>query len=332
MNASQGEKPNTTSRLKSAFPILEWMRGYQTDWLRPDVIAGLTAAAVVIPKAMAYATIAGLPVQAGLYTAFLPMIIYAVLGTSRALSVSTTTTLAILVAAELGAVVPKSDPASLLNASAMLGLLVGAILVQASLLRLGFVANFISDPVLIGFKAGIGLVIVVDQVPKMLGIHLPKGSFVDHLLGIFGKLSETSVTTLVVGLVMIALLVAIERLFPRAPAPLIAVAVGIAGAALLGLRAHGVELVGQIPKGLPSFALPDFSFAARLWPGALGIALMSFTETIAAGRAFAKTDDPPLRANQEMLATGLANAGGCRVGGLGRWGRHYSDSREPPGG
>ena len=316
MNASQGEKPNTTSRLKSAFPILEWMRGYQTDWLRPDVIAGLTAAAVVIPKAMAYATIAGLPVQAGLYTAFLPMIIYAVLGTSRALSVSTTTTLAILVAAELGAVVPKSDPASLLNASAMLGLLVGAILVLASLLRLGFVANFISDPVLIGFKAGIGLVIVVDQVPKVLGIHLPKGSFVDHLLGIFGKLSETSVTTLVVGLVMIALLVAIERLFPRAPAPLIAVAVGIAGAALLGLRAHGVELVGQIPKGLPSFALPDFSFAARLWPGALGIALMSFTETIAAGRAFAKTDDPPLRANQEMLATGLANAGGAVWGAL----------------
>ena len=316
MNASQGEKPNTTSRLKSAFPILEWMRGYQTDWLRPDVIAGLTAAAVVIPKAMAYATIAGLPVQAGLYTAFLPMIIYAVLGTSRALSVSTTTTLAILVAAELGAVVPKSDPASLLNASAMLGLLVGAILVLASLLRLGFVANFISDPVLIGFKAGIGLVIVVDQIPKVLGIHLPKGSFVDHLLGIFGKLSETSVTTLLVGLVMIALLVAIERLFPRAPAPLIAVAVGIAGAALLGLRAHGVELVGQIPKGLPSFALPDFSFAARLWPGALGIALMSFTETIAAGRAFAKTDDPPLRANQEMLATGLANAGGAVLGAL----------------
>ena len=316
MNASQGEKPNTTSRLKSAFPILEWMRGYQTDWLRPDVIAGLTAAAVVIPKAMAYATIAGLPVQAGLYTAFLPMIIYAVLGTSRALSVSTTTTLAILVAAELSAVVPKSDPASLLNASAMLGLLVGAILVLASLLRLGFVANFISDPVLIGLKAGIGLVIVADQVPKVLGIHLPKGSFVDHLLGIFGKLSETSVTTLLVGLVMIALLVAIERLFPRAPAPLIAVAVGIAGAALLGLRAHGVELVGQIPKGLPSFALPDFSFAARLWPGALGIALMSFTETIAAGRAFAKTDDPPLRANQEMLATGLANAGGAVLGAL----------------
>lgn len=316
MNASHGEQPNTTSHLKSALPILEWLHGYQSDWLRPDVIAGVTAAAVVIPKAMAYATIAGLPVQVGLYTALLPMIIYAVLGTSRALSVSATTTLAILVAAELGLAVPNGDTVSLLSASAMLTLLVGAILVLASLLRLGFIANFISDPVLIGFKAGIGLVIVVDQIPKLLGLHLPKGSFVQHLLGIFGKLSETSATTLVVGIVMIALLVAIERFFQRMPAPLIAVAVGIAGAAFLGLKAHGVELVGHVPKGLPTFTRPDFSLAARLWPGALGIALMSFTETIAAGRAFARTDEPPLRPNQEMLATGLANAGGSVLGAL----------------
>ena len=317
MKASHGEQSNATSRLKSALPILEWLRGYQNDWLRPDVLAGLTTAAVVIPKAMAYATIAGLPVQVGLYTAFLPMIIYAVLGTSRTLSVSTTTTLAILVAAELGAVVSKGDSATLLSASAMLTMLVGAILVLASLLRLGFIANFISEPVLIGFKAGIGLVIVADQVPKLLGIHLPKGSFVHNLLGIFVGLSKTSATTLAVGLVMIALLVGIERFFPRAPAPLVAVTFGIVGATLLGLQAHGVELVGHVPKGLPSFILPNSSLAGHLWPGALGIALMSFTETIAAGRAFARTDDPPLRANQEMLATGLANVGGAMFGALG---------------
>jgi sulfate permease, SulP family len=301
---------------RTYLPMSDWMRGYQKDWLRPDLIAGLTAAAVVIPKAMAYATIAGLPVQVGLYTAFLPMIIYAMLGTSRALSVSTTTTLAILVGAELGEVVPRGDPASLLTASAMLTLLVGATLVVASLLRLGFVANFISEPVLIGFKAGIGLVIVFDQVPKVLGIHFPRGSFIHNLLAIFKALSGTSATTLVVGLVMIALLVGIERFFPRAPAPLIAVAVGIAGAGLLGLKYYGVELVGQIPKGLPSLTLPDFSLAADLWPGALGIALMSFTETIAAGRAFARSDEPPLRANQELLATGLANAGGAALGAM----------------
>jgi sulfate permease, SulP family len=143
-----------------------WVSGYRKDWLRSDILAGLTTAAVVIPKAMAYATIAGLPVQVGLYTAFLPMVIYAVLGTSRVLSVSTTTTLAILAATELGQVAPGGDPASLLRAAAMLTLLVGAMLVVASVLRLGFIANFISEPVLIGFKAGIGLVIVFDQLPK----------------------------------------------------------------------------------------------------------------------------------------------------------------------
>jgi high affinity sulfate transporter 1 len=280
------------------------------------VLAGLTAAAVVIPKAMAYATIAGLPVQVGIYTAFVPMVIYAVLGTSRTLSVSTTTTLAILVSAELGAVVPKGDAASLLGASATLTLLIGAILVLAWLLRLGFLADFISEPVLIGFKAGIGMVIVVDQIPKLLGIHLSKGGFVHHLLGTIEKLPETSVITLVVGLVMIALLVGMERFFPQLPAPLAAVVFGIAGVAFLGLQGHGVELVGHVPKGLPSLPQPNLSLAVEFLPGALGIALMSFTETIAAGRVFARTDDPPLRPNQEILATGFANACGALFGAM----------------
>ena len=179
------------------------MVSYRKEWLRPDVIAGLTTAAVVIPKAMAYATIAGLPVQVGLYTAFLPMVIYAVLGTSRALSVSTTTTLAILAAAELGEVVPNGDPASLLAASATLTLLVGAMLVLASVLRLGFIANFISEPVLIGFKAGIGVVIVLDQVPKILGVHFARGTFVQNLLATVHGIPKTSLATLAVGIAMI---------------------------------------------------------------------------------------------------------------------------------
>ena len=259
------EQTKTMSRWNAALPILEWARAYRRDWLRPDVLAGLTAAAVVIPKAMAYATIAGLPVQVGIYTAFVPMVIYAVLGTSRTLSVSTTTTLAILVSAELGAVVPKGDPASLLGASATLTVLVGAILVLAWLLRLGFLADFISEPVLIGFKAGIGMVIVVDQIPKLLGIHLSKGGFIHNLLGTIEKLHETSVITLVVGVVMIALLVGMERFFPQLPAPLAAVVFGIAGVAFFGLQAQGVELVGHVPKGLPSLPQPK-SFPRRRVP------------------------------------------------------------------
>jgi SulP family sulfate permease len=306
---------NDRQRLGFA-PVPDWITEYRKDWLRPDLIAGLTTAAVVIPKAMAYATIAGLPVQVGLYTAFLPMLIYALLGTSRPLSVSTTTTLAILTAAELGEVVPGGDLSSLLGATAVLTVLVGAMLVVASLLRLGFVANFISEPVLIGFKAGIGLVIILDQVPKILGIHFARGTFVRNLLATGRGIPDTSLLTLLVGIVMIVLLVGMEKLLPKAPVPLIAVAAGIAGASLFGLQGHGVELVGRIPQGLPPLTLPDLSLAVQLWPGALGIAVMSFTETIAVGRAFAKTEEPPLQANRELLATGLANAGGAFLGSM----------------
>jgi len=284
--------------------------------VRLDVVAGLTAAAVVIPKAMAYATIAGLPVEVGLYTAFVPMLVYAVLGTSRVLSVSTTTTLAILTGADLGAVAASGDPAALLRASATLTLLVGAILVAASVLRLGFVANFISEPVLVGFKAGIGVVIVLDQVPKLLGFHIPRGRFFQNVLATIGHLPQTSVPTLAVTVVTIAVLVGIERLAPKLPAPLVAVAAGIAGAAALDLKSRGVELVGHIPTGLPSVTLPDLSLVGGLFAGAVGIALMSFTETIAAGRAFAQSGEPSPRPNRELLATGAANAAGAVLGGM----------------
>jgi SulP family sulfate permease len=296
--------------------VLDWVRDYQSGWLRPDVIAGLTAAAVVIPKAMAYATIGGLPVQVGLYTAFLPMVVYSLLGTSRPLSVSTTTTIAILTGAALGEVASGTDAASLLTASASLTLLVGLILVGAALLRLGFVANFISEPVLTGFKAGIGLVIVLDQVPKLLGLHFQKGPFVHNVLAIAQNLRHTSLATLSVGAVMVGLLVVLEKFLPRAPAPLIAVAGGIASTALLRLQAYGVGTVGHVPTGLPSLTPPDPAMMELLWPAALGIALMSFTETIAAGRAFAESGEPTPQANRELLATGFANAAGALLGAM----------------
>jgi high affinity sulfate transporter 1 len=296
--------------------LLDWLAGYERGWLRADVVAGLTAGAVVIPKAMAYATVAGLPIQVGLYTAFLPMLIYAVLGTSRPLSVSTSTTLAILAGAELGDVAGGSETASLLSASAAVTLLVGIALFLAGLLRLGFVANFISEPVLIGFKAGIGVVIILDQMPKLLGIHIHKGTFLANQFRLLEALPETSLVTLGVAATMLAILMATEHYFPRAPAPLIAVAVGIIGVSSFGLQSRGVETVGQIPRGLPSLTWPNFELAARLWPGALGIALMSFTETVAAGRAFARSGEPPPRPNQELIATGLANAGGALFGAM----------------
>ncbi|MGE5713741.1 MAG: SulP family inorganic anion transporter, partial [Betaproteobacteria bacterium] len=284
--------------------------------LRFDIIAGLTAAAVVLPKAMAYATVAGLPVAVGLYTAFVPMLIYALLGTSRVLSVSSTTTLAILAGTQLGLSVPDGDPAKLITATATLTALVGAMLLAARLLRLGFVANFISMPVLTGFKAGIGLVIVLDQVPKLLGIHISKQGFFLDVLSVAQHLPQTSTITLAVALATFAVLIGMERLWPHSPAPLVAVAGGIAAVWFLGLEKSGVSIVGLIPQGLPSITMPDGSLIADMAPAALGIALMSFTETIAAGRAFARPIDPPINANRELVATGVANVGGALLGAM----------------
>ncbi len=287
-----------------------------TTSLRFDVVAGLTAAAVVLPKAMAYATVAGLPVAVGLYTSFVPMVIYALLGSSRVLSVSSTATLAILVGTQLGLVVPDGDPAKLVTATATLAALVGALLVLARLLKLGFVANFISAPVLTGFKAGIGLVIVLDQVPKLLGIHITKQGFFPDLLSVVHHLPETSLLTLAVAAATFAVLIGMERLWPHSPAPLVAIGAGIAASWFFGLSAAGVSTVGLIPQGFPSLTLPNTALIEQLLPGALGIALMSFTETIAAGRAFARPDDPPINPNRELIATGAANLGGALFGAM----------------
>ncbi len=232
------------------------------------------------------------------------------------MSVSTSTTLAILAAHQLGTVVPQGDEGELLRASAMLTLLVGGVLVAASALRLGFLANFISEPVLIGFKAGVAVVVVLDQVPKLLGVHIVKAGFFRDIGAIAQQLVGTSWPTVLIALGSLLLLVLLERRAPKAPTPLIVVAAGVLAVVLFGLGDHGVAVVGDLPPGLPRPVRPDWSLARELWPGALGIALMSFTESIAASRAFRDSDDPAVRPDRELLATGLANAGGALLGGM----------------
>jgi high affinity sulfate transporter 1 len=265
---------------------------------------------------MAYATVAGLSVSVGLYTAFVPMIAYALLGTSRVLSVSSTTTLAILTGAELGMVVPDPDPVKLTIAAATLTALTGALLIGGSVLRLGFLANFISTPVLTGFKAGIGLVIVLDQIPKLFGIHIDKHGFFRDVVSMAQHIPETSLITLAVGATTLVVLFALEKLKPHSAAPLFVVGAGIVASWWFNLSASGVATVGLIPQSLPSITLPSLDLAAELLPPALGIALMSFTETIAAGRAFARPADPPIKANRELLATGAANLLGAFFGAM----------------
>lgn len=291
-------------------PALDWLRAYQPSWLRGDLVGGLTAAAVVVPQAMAYAAIAGLPLVVGLYTALVPLVVYAVMGTSRPLSVTTTSTLAILTAGALHQTVSGGDAAALISATATLALLVGIVLTLAALLRLGIVASFISEPVLVGFKAGVGLTIVVDQVPKLLGVHVPKGHFLHELMAIAESLPSASGPTVLLATVMLALQLGLQKLVPRVPASLVTVAAGIAASTAFGLQRFGIELVGEVRGGLPSFAMPDMALLEALWPAALGIALMSFVETVAAGQAFRNPDEPRPQANRELLAIGLTNLAG----------------------
>ncbi len=291
--------------LEQVLPIAAWLPRYPRNWWQSDITAGLTAAAVVIPQAMAYAAIAGLPVQVGLYTALVPMGIYALFGTSRPLSVSTTSTIAILTATALEPFA-GAPPAELLGLTSLLALLTGAFLLLGGILRLGFLANFISLPVLTGFKAGIGLVILVSQLPKILGIAGGAGFF-GNLAAVATGWPSAHPLTLAVGLGTIALILGLPRLLPKVPAPVVAVVLTIALSAVAHLETQGVKLVGTIPPGFPTGAVPPLAEASSLWPSALGIALMAVTESISAGRAFTQRGEAEPDANRELRALGLAN-------------------------
>jgi len=304
------EKITTLERLSKYFPIINWLRDYRKSWLRRDLLAGVTTAAVVIPQSMAYAVLAGLPVEVGLYASLIPMLVYVLLGTSRVLSVSVTSTISLLTFSVLSASVSSTSPDELMLAAGTLAVLVGILLILASVFRLGFLANFISYPVLAGFKAGIGLIILVSQIGKALGFSVPKGGLLETIVQTIQGLSEASGAAIVVSVLVLAILIFLPRFNRRIPAALVAVALGILVAFLLNQSGAGVKLAGDIPVGLPAIQLPDFSLVRALFPGALGIALMSFTESIAASRAFAEKDDPPINANQELLALGVANLAG----------------------
>ncbi len=280
---------------------------YTRSWLRFDLLAGLTAAAVVIPQAVAYASLAGLPVQVGLYVATVPMVAYALLGTSRPLSVSSTSTISILTAGAIADAGAANDPARAATTAALLALLVGILLAGSSLLHLGFLADFISTPVLTGFKAGMGLVIAASQLGKLLGTDVEGDHFFDQVWSAAQHLGDADWLTVALGATALAVLLALRRWAPRVPGPLVVVVLGIGVVALANLDQHGVAVVGPVPSGLPAFELPDFSGTTGLLPAAAGIALMSFVESISAARAFTAKTDPPVDADRELLALGAAN-------------------------
>ncbi|HET8930449.1 MAG TPA: SulP family inorganic anion transporter [Acidimicrobiales bacterium] len=295
-------------------PVVGWSRRYDRRWLGDDLVGGIAAGSVVIPQAIAYASIADLPAQVGLYTCIVPMLAYVVLGGSRTLSMSTTSTVAVLTGSTLLAlqvVAGSGDPARNL---ATLTVLVGVILLGARLLRLGWLVDGLSDATLTGVKIGVGITVAVAQLPVLLGVDFVASpdAFFPNLSGVLTSLDAVSWTTAALAVATIALLVVCSRRLPRVPGPLVAVAIGISLVAAGSIDDHGVALIAPVPSGLPSPILPDLSRLDGLVGGAFAIATMCFLETASVAHAVRRRTEPPIDNDQELLANGVA----CVLGGF----------------
>ena len=296
------------------FPSL---RNYQRDWVRGDVVAGLTVWAVLVPSALAYATIAGVSPVVGLYAAPAALILYAALGSSRQLITGPSAAAAALSAAVVGnAVAGNGD--QFVATTAALAICVGLAALIAGLLRLGFLANFISEPVLKGFIVGLSLTILAGQVPRLFGIEPGTGDFFERVWDFLINIDETDGLALLVGVGSLAVLSGFPRLVPAIPGTLAAVVLGIGAVEIFDLGAHGVAIVGSIDSGLPSLALPDVSLErfGGLGAAALGVMLVGFAESLGTAKVYAQRENRAIDPNRELIGLGAANLGAGISGGF----------------
>jgi high affinity sulfate transporter 1 len=298
------------SRLSRAVPILGWLPSYQRAWLGRDAIAGVIIVCLLVPEGMAYAQIAGMPPETAFYVAPPALLLYAILASSRKLVVVVSATQAALSAGAVAALA-TTGTAQYAELTAALALLVGLITVLAGLFRLGVVARFFSPSVLVGFVTGLALVISIKQVPKILGIEAGDGDFWERLWDILVHLGDVHGTTLAIGLLTIAVMVAVERVAHRLPAALVALVLGIVISRAFDLAEHGVEVIEEIPAGLAGPQIPDVTLAdlSLLVASAIGIALVNFAEGNSMAREFARRDGVKLDADQELVGLGAANVG-----------------------
>jgi high affinity sulfate transporter 1 len=296
----------------SALPGVRMLASYESAWLSKDVVAGLVLATLLVPQGMAYAELAGLPPITGLYTSILCLLGYAIFGPSRILVLGPDSSLGPMIAATifplLGA---NGDPKRAVALGSMLALLVGAITVVGGVTRLGFVADLLSKPTMIGYMNGLALTILVGQLPKLFGFSVDADTFISELKGFVKGLAhgETVAAALAVGVAGLAVILAVKRVLPRIPGVLVAVVVSVAAASLFDLGAHGVKLVGTLPQGFPPFTLPGVGLhdLPLLIGGAAGISLVALADTIATSSAFADRTGQDVDGSQEMVGIGAAN-------------------------
>ena len=296
---------------------LTHLRGYDASWFRADALAGVAVTAYLVPQCLAYAGLAGAAPITGLWVAVAAMVVYALLGTSRQLSVGPESTTAIMVAAAV-APLAAGDPDRYLVLSASLAILVGIICIGAWALRLGFLADLLSHPILLGYMAGVALIMIGSQLGTITGIQLGDGGIPARLVELTGRLGEVNPATLVLGASVTAFLLVLRRLVPLAPGTLIAVVGASAVVFVLGLEGQGVVLVGQVPGGLPTPSLPLVSFQdiAALVGSAAAIAFVSYSDVALTGRAFAVRTGEEIDPNREFLALGAANLAAGLTGGF----------------
>jgi SulP family sulfate permease len=305
------------SALHRFLPVTAWLPGYDyRRLLRFDAIAGATVWGLLVPEMIAYAGLAGLPPQAGLYTLLATLAAYAIFGTSRHVIVAGTSAAAVLLASTVGDVAVSHD--DYLANSAALVLIVGGLFLLAGVLRLGFIAQFMSRPVVEGFVFGLAIFVTVKQLPKLFGIPGGTGDTIRQFAHVLTHLGETSGATLIVGASALTLLFGIERFAPKVPGGLLALALGILLSAALHLSSHGVAIVGKVPSGLPSVGVPSIPSEniTTLLAAAGGMLLVIFSESLGAAQIFATKHGYEIDPNQELIALGVANAGSGLVGGL----------------
>ena len=297
----------TTGR---TWPILAWVPGYQRSWLPRDFVAGLTVCAILVPEGMAYAQLAGMPPETAFYAAPIALLAYAVLGSSRQLVVAVSSAIAIMSAATISGLAAAGS-VEYATLTAALAILAGLVSMAAGFLKLGRIAQFFSESVLLGFVFGLALLITIKQIPKLLGIEASGESAVDLIRDIVPQVRETHLLTLAVGLAGIAGMVLLERRLPRVPAALVVLLASIAASVVFGLESKGVHVVGDLPAGLRGPTLPGVGLEAlpMLMVGAIGIALVAFAEAIGPANEFAREHGGKIDPNRELIAIGASNTG-----------------------
>jgi sulfate permease, SulP family len=296
-------------RLFLKLPGLRQLLGYQKSWLRGDILAGVTVAAYLIPQCMAYSELVGVPPVVGLWTILPAMLMYALFGSSRQLSVGPESTTAVMTAAAISPLL-LGDGSNYGVLTATLAILVGAICVVGYVARLGFLANLLSKPILVGYMAGVAVIMIAGQLGKISGMSISGSTVFEQVSQFIEQIDRVQPISLILAGLVLVFLFVIGHLFPKAPTPLFAVLIGTAAVAIFHLERQGLAVVGAIPAGLPRFIVPNFSTQLPdLLASALGIAIVGYSDNVLTARSFATRHHYDVDANQELLALGLANVG-----------------------